>query len=211
MKPSERAGGIEMVQSFMHTTIATGLLLAGLTLASVTAAAEECEAECPGVDAGNEQIVVNLKDRCMCTGKKCFKVDIGADGPSMTSSGSSEKKIEGCKGGEFQSKPNPNNGYDNDCLKMDIGPNDSVGKWIHKTSGCKDGGTLSTLGCIGVPCEHWVDLVKQTRENTTKLEVCGSQKGRASSGGSNFSGETRGMKPPSIMDAGHPENKSGQK
>src|SRR5690606_31764226 len=94
-------------------------------LSSPATANDECQASCPG--GASDKVVVDVEGMCMCVGStdgnespKCFKVDVGKDGPQMTHEGTPTDKLEGCQGDKYQSKPRPNNGYDNDCLKMGI-------------------------------------------------------------------------------------------
>jgi hypothetical protein len=115
----------------------------------------------------------------MCVdGKNCFLISIGTGGPNMTASGSG--KLGDANGAKYQTKPDkqaePDKNtkkveWDNDALAMGIGPNDAVGKWIHKTRNCAPGGVNVTEGCIAVPCDKWPEVKKQKGKDLT---VCGS-------------------------------------
>jgi hypothetical protein len=68
---------------------------------------------------------------------------------------------------------------------MGIDGNDKYGKWIHTTSGCKQGGSNATLGCIAVPCNKWPEVKAMKGKNLT---VCGGSGGGGTGGGG---GDTR--------------------
>lgn len=194
-----------MSSSKRSTVMGFALLAAGLAFPLGASALGECEASCPG--AASDKVVVDVAGMCMCVGEDdCFKVDIGKDGPQMTDEGAPDDKLEGCQGGKYQAKDRPNNGYDNDCLKMGIPGNDGVGKWIHKTSACHPGGNRATLGCIAVPCEHWTDLVEKAKGKMSLVVCNGGKNGgtsRSRSGsGSGYSSETQDSRAPSIGDEG---------
>jgi hypothetical protein len=127
-----------------------------------------CSAQCNNAKPAG--ITVNLATKCMCVdGKNCFLINIGTGGPNMTTSGNG--KLGDANGAKYQTKPGASTSYDNDALAMGIGPNDSAGKWIHKTRNCSPGGSAATLGCIAVPCDKWPEVKKQKGKDLT---VCGS-------------------------------------
>lgn len=89
----------------------------------------------------------------------------------MTTSGTG-KITDDVAGAKYQSIPgSQSTGYDKDAMKTGIEANSAVGKWIHKTRNCKPGGTPSTLGCIGVPCNQWPLMKKQANKT---MVICGS-------------------------------------
>jgi|GEM_PF-4092102 len=152
---------------------------------SLNSAADDCseqEGQCSKLP--DPKVSVNLEKKCMCINmsgsKKCFKIDIGTGGPDMTTSGPG--KMHDAEGAKYQTRADVGTtNYDNDAIAMGIGANDSVGKWIHKTQGCSDGGKQATKGCIAVPCKHWTDLKKVFLESKSdsgpNLAVCGSNEG----------------------------------
>lgn len=127
-----------------------------------------CRVSC----GGNSTVKVDVTAHCMCiSGVECFKVDIGKRGPGMTTDGTGV--IGGnVRGARYQTLPwsqTKNGVHDQDALSMGIPGNDAVGKWIHKTRGCTPGGQNRTLGCIGVPCNHWTQIKSQIGKS---LQVC---------------------------------------
>lgn len=121
---------------------------------------------------GSGTVKVDVTAHCMCiSGVECFKVDIGKHGPAMTTEGTGT--IGGhVRGARYQTLPwsqTKNGVHDQDALSMGIPANDGLGKWIHKTRGCTPGGQDRTLGCIGVPCDHWTQIKSQIGKS---LEVC---------------------------------------
>ena len=135
---------------------------------------QECTANCNGGD-----VTVDLAAECMCLGQgKCFKVAIGKDGPTMTTSGNGT--IGDANGAKYQTTQGPGTtGYDRDALAMGIPGNDAVGKWIHKTSGCGPGGGRQTLGCIAVPCDKWPDVKAMKGKS---ISVCGGNQDNGTTG-----------------------------
>jgi hypothetical protein len=140
----------------------------------------ECKASCNG----NGAVQVDLEQKCMCINKdNCFKVNIGNDGPSMTTQG--HGKLGKAEGAKYSTLPNTSSDYDKDAIDMGIPENTAVGKWIHKTQGCGPGGNNATLGCIAVPCEHWKDVKEQMGKD---LDVCGGDAPMSRGGGSSSGG-----------------------
>ncbi len=148
---------------------------------------------------GNAYIQIDVRAQCMCIGEKCFKVGIGYDGASMTTSG--HGKIKKTPPGEkYQTHENRySTEYDDDALAMDIPENDTRGKWLHKPRDCAKAETYSTEGCIAVPCDMW-PLLKQVYQQTDdeskkELTVCnGRSRGdrlRPPTGRPNRSDETK--------------------
>lgn len=159
--------------------------------------AQACQASC----GQGSDIEVNLQARCMCLkGGECFKIDIGKNGPSMTTSGTGV--LKGAAGAKFSTKKGAGtNSYDNDAISTGISQNDAVGKWIHKTQARTTTGRNSTKGCIGVPLDKWT-LVKKAAglENASgpndkgtgkRITVCGSG-GKVNSSGGGGSGSGGG-------------------
>lgn len=116
---------------------------------------------------------------CVSSGE-CFKIDIGKSGPNMTTSGVG--KTHPAHGAKYQTIEVPKEGtvmYDKDAIATGIAGNDGVGKWIHKTRGCAQGGNTATKGCIGVPCDVWPLVKKEMGQNVT---ICGSSSHSSGSG-----------------------------
>lgn len=136
-----------------------------------------CQASCPG-----SKFIVDLQARCMCLPSgECFKIDIGKSGPNMTTGGMG--KTHEAKGAKYQTTGGPGStGYDKDAIATGIQANDAVGKWIHKTRRCSQGGNTATKGCIGVPCDVWPLVKKQMGQN---ISICGSTN---NGGGEHMSG-----------------------
>lgn len=150
---------------------------------------EIAQAQCSSTCQANASVTVDLNAKCMCVKGKCFLIDIGKNGPSMTAGGGGQ--LGPAKGAKYQTKSGPGTtSYDNDAIAMGIPSNDAVGKWIHKTRGCSQGGRNATKGCIAVPCDKWPEVKQQMGE---PLMVCGgsSGSGKGSSGGSRGKGGTR--------------------
>lgn len=144
----------------------------------------ECRASCNG----NGAVQVDLEQKCMCINKdNCFKVNIGSEGPSMTTQG--HGKLGEAKGEKYHTLPNASSGYDEDAIDTGIPENTAVGKWIHKTQGCGPGGNNATKGCIAVPCEHWKDVKEQMGKD---LDVCGGNAPMSRGGSSRGSGSGGG-------------------
>lgn len=78
---------------------------------------EQAFAECSMTNncGFNVAVSVDLNSKCMCVKGNCFLIDIGKNGPSMTTGGAGQlKKAEGAK---YQTKPGPGStGYDNDAI-----------------------------------------------------------------------------------------------
>jgi hypothetical protein len=163
--------------------------------ATASGPAQACSVSTQCNNAPTSGISVNLSARCMCIdGKDCFLISIGSAGPNMTTSGSGT--MGSANGAKYQTKSGPGvASYDNDALSMGIGPNDSVGKWIHKTRNCSPGGSASTLGCIAVPCDKWLAVKAQKGK---ALSVCGSGalggRGAGAAGGDRPSGGSSGRR-----------------
>ena len=156
------------------------VLTALLILESGANADTSCKVSC----SGNGSVQVDLESKCMCIEKdNCFLIQIGKNGPKMTTQG--HGKIGEAHGGKFQTKSTSSTSYDNDAMDMGIPENTAVGKWIHKSVNCGPGGTNSTLGCIGVPCEHWPEIKKEMGKD---LDVCGGGAPMSRNGGGGDSG-----------------------
>lgn len=150
------------------------LLLALTTQYALPAYADgDCTSSC-GSSAG--QISVDIAAHCMCVDakeNKCFKIDTGgAAHPTYNGSGN----LHDAEGAKYQTKKGVATAdYDNDAIATGIAGNDHAGMWIHKAG--DEGGNDTTLGCMGVPVDHWKD-VKEAYNNkeVTKVTVCGSAK-----------------------------------
>jgi hypothetical protein len=125
---------------------------------------------------------------CLSTGE-CFKIDIGKNGPNMTNGG--QGKTHPAEGAKYQTTSGPGTtGYDKDAIATGIQGNDAVGKWIHKTRGCTQGGNMATKGCIGVPCDVWPLVKKEMGQN---IVICGSTShGDGGQGSDHMSGRNSG-------------------
>lgn len=121
-------------------------------------------------DCGSSaRVKVDVTAKCMCIGSSdCFRVDIGYNGPGMTTNGIGVISAD-VSGGRYQTKSSTSTDYDKDALRMGIGANDRYGKWIHKTRECKSGGLNRTAGCIAVPCAHWPEIKAQAGQS---LQIC---------------------------------------
>lgn len=147
-------------------------------------------ADCRTSCSGDGEVQVDLAAKCMCIGKdSCFEVNIGKDGPKMTTQG--HGKIGDARGDTYSTKSTSSTGYDRDALDTGIPENTEVGKWIHKTSACGPGGQNATAGCIAVPCEHWPEVKAQKGKT---LDVCGGNAPMSRNGGSGDSGGGSGQR-----------------
>lgn len=162
-------------------------LFLAIVLSSAIASAEcSMSANC----GFNVAVSVDLNSKCMCVKGNCFLINIGKNGPSMTTGGSGQLKE--AKGAKYQTKPGPGStSYDNDAISTGIPGNDNVGKWIHKTQGCSPGGSNATKGCIAVPCDKWPEVKQQMGQ---PLMICGGSSGPGSSGGGGGGSKGRGGK-----------------
>ncbi len=192
-------------------------IFSSLILISKFAYAEgNCEALAKekSICEGDGDVQVDLQRGCMCytaaggSEKKCFGVGIGKDGPDMTTGG--KGTIHQAQGAKYQTKSAPNSGIDNDALATGIGPNDAVGKWLHKPSNCAPikGGERISLGCIVVPCDQWVGLRNAVQAGDRgKIDICGSKteiKGERSVHEKDFSSKVE------IEEGGHNAEGEGQ-
>lgn len=143
------------------------IIFAAMVFGAVAMAQDECKVSC----AGSYSVKVDLDSKCMCiAGGKCFLINIGADGPRMTTQGPG--KLCEAPGTLYQTKTETSTAFDNDAIGMGIPENMSTGKWIHKTADCERGGQNATAGCIAVPCENWPAIKEQLKLGGT-LSVCG--------------------------------------
>ena len=159
--------------------------------------ADPCTTSCPGSRAAMK---VNMADRCMCVGSKCFKIDIGGKGNFSTTNGTGKTALD-VKGAKYRTLDGPGTKkYDEDAIRMGISANDKHSKWIHKAKDCGVkagekgiGGRTRTAGCVGVPCEYW-PLVKA--EAGKYVTICGANPLENSEGYNIVNGKRAGSIPP---------------